>query len=164
MGECLFHWLPLVYCVIFKIISIIYIQMGILLMMLTVWNIVFLHLSMYEVGCVGINRRFLWRSYWPYRRFWQECFEAIISDSINNGGNTCWKWFLSDMNGVCGNSDNQNVLRQKSLVLVCQGAWLSQVHNAEFPAEPGWPGDLNFICPGPEIAWNLSHKVRKLEF
>ncbi len=30
-----------------------------------------------------------------------------------------------------------------------------------FPVEPGKPGDLNFICPGPEIAWNLIQKVRK---
>ncbi len=30
-----------------------------------------------------------------------------------------------------------------------------------FPAEPGKPGDLNFFYPGPEIAWNLSEKVRK---
>ncbi len=27
--------------------------------------------------------------------------------------------------------------------------------------KPGKPGDLNFICPGPEIVWNLSQKVRK---
>ncbi len=33
--------------------------------------------------------------------------------------------------------------------------------NTGFPAEPGKPGDLNFICPGPEIAWNLSQNVRK---
>ncbi len=30
-----------------------------------------------------------------------------------------------------------------------------------FPAEYGKPGDLNFICPGTEIAWNLSQNVRK---
>ncbi len=30
-----------------------------------------------------------------------------------------------------------------------------------FLAEPGKPGDLNFICPGPEIAWNLIQNVRK---
>ncbi len=27
--------------------------------------------------------------------------------------------------------------------------------------KPGKPGDLNIICPGLEIAWNLSQKVRK---
>ncbi len=27
--------------------------------------------------------------------------------------------------------------------------------------KPGKPGDLNIICPGPEMAWNLSQKVRK---
>ncbi len=27
--------------------------------------------------------------------------------------------------------------------------------------KPGKPGDMNFICPGPEMAWNLSQKVRK---
>ncbi len=27
--------------------------------------------------------------------------------------------------------------------------------------KPVKPGDLNFICPGPEIAWNLFQKVRK---
>ncbi len=26
----------------------------------------------------------------------------------------------------------------------------------EFPVEPGKLGDLNFICPNPEIPWNLS--------
>ncbi len=31
-----------------------------------------------------------------------------------------------------------------------QGSW-----------KPGKHGDLNFICPGSEIAWNLSKKVRK---
>ncbi len=25
------------------------------------------------------------------------------------------------------------------------------------------PGDFNFICPGPEMAWNLSQKVKKPE-
>ncbi len=30
-----------------------------------------------------------------------------------------------------------------------------------FPAELGKPGDLNFICPGPETVWNLSQKVEK---
>ncbi len=32
-------------------------------------------------------------------------------------------------------------------------------HVTGFRTEPGnlkKPGDLNFICPGPEIAWNLS--------
>ncbi len=33
--------------------------------------------------------------------------------------------------------------------------------STEFPAEPGKPADLNIICPGLEIAWNLSQKVRK---
>ncbi len=28
--------------------------------------------------------------------------------------------------------------------------------------KPGKPGDLNIICPGLEIAWNLFQKVRKL--
>ncbi len=27
--------------------------------------------------------------------------------------------------------------------------------------KPGKPGDLIFFCPGPEISWNLSQKVRK---
>ncbi len=27
--------------------------------------------------------------------------------------------------------------------------------------KPGKPGDMNFICPGPEIAWNLLKTVRK---
>ncbi len=27
--------------------------------------------------------------------------------------------------------------------------------------KPGKPGDLNCICPGPEMAWNLSQNVRK---
>ncbi len=27
--------------------------------------------------------------------------------------------------------------------------------------KPGKLGDLNFICPGPEIGWNVSQKVRK---
>ncbi len=30
-----------------------------------------------------------------------------------------------------------------------------------FPAEPGNPGDLNFIYPSPEIAWNFSQKMKK---
>ncbi len=29
--------------------------------------------------------------------------------------------------------------------------------------KPGKPGDFNFIRPGPEIAWNLSQKVRNLD-
>ncbi len=32
-----------------------------------------------------------------------------------------------------------------------------------FPVKPLKPGDLNFICPGPEIAWNLSKTVRNSE-
>ncbi len=27
--------------------------------------------------------------------------------------------------------------------------------------KPRKPGDLNLIYPGPDIAWNLPHKVRK---
>ncbi len=34
-------------------------------------------------------------------------------------------------------------------------------NNQGFPAEPGKPGDLNFICPGLEVAWNLSQKVKR---
>ncbi len=41
-----------------------------------------------------------------------------------------------------------------------QGTFVSVLISG-FPVEPGKPGDLNFICPGPEIAWNLSQKVRK---
>ncbi len=32
-----------------------------------------------------------------------------------------------------------------------------------FLAEPGTPGDLNFICPGSEITWNFIQKVKKPE-
>ncbi len=32
---------------------------------------------------------------------------------------------------------------------------------AGFPVEPRKHGDLNFICPGPEIACNLPPNVRK---
>ncbi len=35
------------------------------------------------------------------------------------------------------------------------------VGHTGFPAEPGKPGDLNFIFPGPEMACNLSQNVRK---
>ncbi len=30
-----------------------------------------------------------------------------------------------------------------------------------YPVEPGKPGDLNCISPGPEMAWKLPQKVRK---
>ncbi len=30
-----------------------------------------------------------------------------------------------------------------------------------FPEEAGKPGDLHFVCLGPEIAWNLSLNMRK---
>ncbi len=50
------------------------------------------------------------------------------------------------------------------LLLVQVSSGISFSLFAGFPAEPGnlkKPGDLNFICPGPDIAWNLSQKVRK---
>ncbi len=31
-----------------------------------------------------------------------------------------------------------------------------------FQMEPGEPGDLNYICPGPEMTWNLPQNVKKL--
>ncbi len=36
---------------------------------------------------------------------------------------------------------------------------INRVH--PYSREPGKPGDLNLICPGPEIAFNLSQNVRK---
>ncbi len=28
-------------------------------------------------------------------------------------------------------------------------------------SKPGKPGDLNFICPGPEIVWNMIKKKKR---
>ncbi len=45
------------------------------------------------------------------------------------------------------------------------GGWESSLkelmNQMSYPGFPAEPGDLNFICPSPEIAWNLIQKVSK---